>query len=122
MIGPDAQQQLDAMRADVQRRQQGQRAAREELAGFAVAATSADEQVTVEVRDGAVAAVLIEDGAYRLGPDRLAEVILATIQQAMARYAVERARRVQQLYTPRLDVAALVEKYQPADPAGSRHG
>ena len=122
MIGPDAQKQLDAMRADVRRREQSQQTARETLAGFSVTVTSADEQVTVDVCDGAVTAVLIADGAYRLGPDRLAEVILATIHQAMGRYAVERASRVQEPYTPRLDVTALVAKYPPADPTRSRDG
>lgn len=103
--------QVEKMRAEADRRLEGYRRLREDMAGMATTAQSPDRTVTVTVGpSGTITGLNLTAQALRHGPDRLAQLIMSTVSQAHGEAARKLSERVSE-YTgqgPRVDVAALV--------------
>lgn len=103
--------QVDELRAEADRRLEGYRRLREDMAGMAATAQSEDRTVTVTVGpSGTIKSLVLTAQALRHGPTRLAQLIMSTAAQAHGEAARNLSERVSE-YTgqgPRVDVTAVV--------------
>ncbi|HEY9390662.1 MAG TPA: YbaB/EbfC family nucleoid-associated protein [Mycobacteriales bacterium] len=108
--GETPEEALDRVRREAQARVEQYQNLRVELQDMTATATSPDRGVSVTVRPGgAVTDIVLNERAMRHGPQTLANLIKAAIQQATVEVNTRLAERTQEFTGPGLDVMSMVQ-------------
>ena len=112
--GETPEEALERIRQEAAAKVEQYQNLRAELQDMVATATSPDRGVSVTVRPGgAVQDIVLNERAMRHGPQTLANMIKAAIQQATVEVNTRLAERTQEFAGPGLDVMSMVQSRLP---------